>query len=49
MAKLFARAVLREKDRRLRRLAVMIRGLWDGARGRLGITYPVEPMRERIR
>ncbi len=47
MAKLFARAVLREKDGRLRRLAVMIRGLSDGARARLGIRFPVEPMRER--
>ncbi|MBF6555681.1 MAG: glycosyltransferase [Acidimicrobiales bacterium] len=44
---LFARALLREKDGRLRRLAVMTRGLADGARGRLGIRYPVEPMRER--
>jgi len=26
----------------------MIRGLSDGARGRLGIRYPVEPMRERV-
>ncbi len=47
VSKLFARALLREKDGRLRRLAVMIRGLSDGARGKLGIRYPVEPMRER--
>jgi rhamnopyranosyl-N-acetylglucosaminyl-diphospho-decaprenol beta-1,3/1,4-galactofuranosyltransferase len=47
VSKLFARALLREKDGRLRRLAVMMRGLSDGARGKLGIRYPVEPMRER--
>jgi rhamnopyranosyl-N-acetylglucosaminyl-diphospho-decaprenol beta-1,3/1,4-galactofuranosyltransferase len=47
VSKLFARALLREKDGRLRRLAVMSRGLSDGARGKLGIRYPVEPMRER--
>jgi rhamnopyranosyl-N-acetylglucosaminyl-diphospho-decaprenol beta-1,3/1,4-galactofuranosyltransferase len=47
VSKLFARALLREKDGRLRRLAVMTRGLSDGARGKLGIRYPVEPMRER--
>jgi rhamnopyranosyl-N-acetylglucosaminyl-diphospho-decaprenol beta-1,3/1,4-galactofuranosyltransferase len=47
VSKLFARALLREKSGRLRRLAVMSRGLSDGARGKLGIRYPVEPMRER--
>ncbi len=47
VSKLFARAVLREHDGRVRRLGVMIRGLNDGARGRLGLRYPVEPMRER--
>jgi len=47
-SKLLARALLREKGGRLRRLGVMIRGLSDGARGRLGIRYPVEPMRERV-
>ncbi len=46
VSKLFARALLREEDGRLRRLAVMARGLSDGARGRLGIRYPVEPMQE---
>jgi rhamnopyranosyl-N-acetylglucosaminyl-diphospho-decaprenol beta-1,3/1,4-galactofuranosyltransferase len=44
---LFARALLREHDGRLRRLAVMGRGLMDGARGRLGIRFPVEPLQER--
>jgi rhamnopyranosyl-N-acetylglucosaminyl-diphospho-decaprenol beta-1,3/1,4-galactofuranosyltransferase len=47
MSKLLARAIFREKDGRLRRLAVMARGLTDGARGKLGVRYPVEPMRER--
>lgn len=47
ISKLLARAVLREKDDRLRRLAIMARGLWDGAWGKLGIRFPVEPMQER--
>jgi rhamnopyranosyl-N-acetylglucosaminyl-diphospho-decaprenol beta-1,3/1,4-galactofuranosyltransferase len=47
VSKLLARAVLREKDGRLRRLSVMARGLSDGARGKLGIRYPVVPMQER--
>jgi rhamnopyranosyl-N-acetylglucosaminyl-diphospho-decaprenol beta-1,3/1,4-galactofuranosyltransferase len=47
MSKLLARAVLRENGGRLRRLAVMARGVSDGARGKLGLRYPVEPMRER--
>jgi rhamnopyranosyl-N-acetylglucosaminyl-diphospho-decaprenol beta-1,3/1,4-galactofuranosyltransferase len=47
VSRLLARAVFREKGGRLRRVAVMTRGLADGARGRLGIRYPVEPMRER--
>jgi rhamnopyranosyl-N-acetylglucosaminyl-diphospho-decaprenol beta-1,3/1,4-galactofuranosyltransferase len=44
---LFARAMVREHHGRLRRLSVMARGLMDGARGRLGIRYPVEPLQER--
>ena len=47
MSMLLARAVFREKEGRLRRLAVMALGLADGARGKLGVRYPVEPMRER--
>jgi rhamnopyranosyl-N-acetylglucosaminyl-diphospho-decaprenol beta-1,3/1,4-galactofuranosyltransferase len=47
MSLLLARAILREKDGRLRRLAVMARGLSDGASGKLGVRYPVQPMRER--
>ncbi len=46
---LFARALLREHHGRLRRLAVMLRGLADGALGRLGMRFPVEPMQERTR
>jgi len=49
VSRLVARAVLREKNGRVRRLAVIGRGLWDGARGNLGIRYPVEPMQERRR
>jgi len=47
MSKLLARAILSERGGRIRRLAVMARGLADGARGKLGLRYPVEPMRER--
>ena len=47
MSLLLARAIFREKDGHLRRLAVIVRGLSDGARGKLGVRYPVEPMRER--
>jgi rhamnopyranosyl-N-acetylglucosaminyl-diphospho-decaprenol beta-1,3/1,4-galactofuranosyltransferase len=49
VSKVVARAVLRERDGRLRRLTVMGRGLWDGYRGHLGIRFPVEPMQERKR
>jgi GT2 family glycosyltransferase len=44
---LFARALVREHEGRAERLRVMLRGLRDGAVGRLGITYPVEPLQER--
>jgi GT2 family glycosyltransferase len=47
ISRLLARAMFHEKGGRLRRLRVMARGLSDGARGRLGVRYPVEPMRER--
>ncbi len=47
LSKLVARAVWREKRGRLRRLGVIARGLFDGAAGRLGVRYPIEPMRER--
>jgi rhamnopyranosyl-N-acetylglucosaminyl-diphospho-decaprenol beta-1,3/1,4-galactofuranosyltransferase len=48
VTKLFGRALLREHGGRLRRMSVMMRGLSDGARGRLGILYPVEPMHEHV-
>jgi rhamnopyranosyl-N-acetylglucosaminyl-diphospho-decaprenol beta-1,3/1,4-galactofuranosyltransferase len=47
VAKLFTRALFKEDGDRARRLAVMARGLADGARAKLGIRYPVEPMKER--
>jgi len=47
MSKLVARAIVKERGGRLQRLAVITRGLSDGARGRLGIRFPVEPMNER--
>ena len=46
VTKLVGRAVLRERGRRLACLATIVRGLADGARGRLGMRYPVEPMHE---
>jgi GT2 family glycosyltransferase len=49
MSKLLARALLREKGGRLRRLMVMTHGVSDGVRGKLGLRYPVEPMREQAR
>jgi len=47
VAKLLARAVLREPEGRWPRLAAMGRGLVDGARGRLGTQFPIESMQER--
>ena len=47
VTKLLARAVLRERGRRLACLATVARGLADGARGRLGMRYPIEPMHEQ--
>ncbi|MDR3648121.1 MAG: glycosyltransferase [Acidimicrobiales bacterium] len=47
VTKLLGRAVLRERGRRLACLATIARGLADGARGRLGMRYPVEPMHEQ--
>ena len=46
MTKLLARSIFRERNGRLRRLAVIARGLSDGARGRLGLRFPIEPMIE---
>jgi len=47
ISKLFARAVLREPEGRWVRLQAMVRGLNDGARGRLGTQFPVESLQER--
>lgn len=46
LAKLVGRAVLRERGRRLRCLATIGRGLFDGVLGRLGVRYPIEAMHE---
>lgn len=47
LAKLLARSLFREGGGRLRRASVIVRGLWDGARGCLGVRFPVEPLNER--
>ena len=44
VTKLVARALLRERGRRLVCLRTIALGLRDGAMGRLGIRFPVEPM-----
>lgn len=49
ITKLLARAIVRERGRRLKSLWTILHGLSDGARGRLGIRYPVEPMQEQPR
>lgn len=45
--RLMGRALLREKRGYLRRFGAIARGAFDGVVGRLGIRYPVVPMRER--
>ena len=47
MSQLVGRAVLREEEGRVERLRAVARGVADGARGRLGLRFPVVPMRER--
>lgn len=47
LSQLVARAILRERKGRLRRLAAIAQGLADGSRGKLGIRFPVEPIQER--
>jgi hypothetical protein len=47
LVRLVGRAVFRQRRHRLRCLAAVGRGLFDGAFGRLGIRYPVVPLRER--
>ncbi len=46
-SRLAGSAVFRQKNGRLRCVAAMGRGLFDGAFGRLGIRYPVVALRER--
>jgi GT2 family glycosyltransferase len=47
VTKLIGRALFRERNDRLRRMAVITRGWWDGARGNLGIRFPIEDLQER--
>ena len=47
VTKLVARALLRERGRRLACLRTILLGLSDGAMGRLGMRFPVEPMQEQ--
>lgn len=47
VTRLMGRAVLRQEQGRLDCMAAIGRGLVDGAFGRLGIRYPVVPLRER--
>jgi GT2 family glycosyltransferase len=47
VTKLVARALLRERGRRLACLRTILLGLSDGAMGRLGMRFPVEPMHEQ--
>jgi len=47
VSRLIGRAVFRQKRDRLRCIAAVCRGLFDGLFGRLGIRYPVTPLHER--
>jgi hypothetical protein len=47
VSKLIGRAIVREDEGRTKRLMAIAQGLQDGARGQLGMRFPVEPMRER--
>ncbi len=44
---LFLRALLRQRKGRIRCIAAICRGIYDGAFGRLGIRYAVDPLHER--
>ena len=46
-SRLLGRAVVRQKHEQFRCLTAIGRGLFDGAFGRLGIRYPITPLRER--
>jgi hypothetical protein len=41
--------VVRERGRRVACLRTILLGLSDGAMGRLGIRFPIEPMQEQPR
>jgi GT2 family glycosyltransferase len=47
LALLLARALIRERTDRAERLRVMARGVSDGLRGRLGVTFPISDLHER--
>jgi rhamnopyranosyl-N-acetylglucosaminyl-diphospho-decaprenol beta-1,3/1,4-galactofuranosyltransferase len=47
VSKLIGRAIVREDEGRTKRVMAIAQGLQDGARGQLGMRFPVEPMRER--
>lgn len=49
VSKLIARALIRERGRRVACLRTIALGLSDGAMGRLGMRFPVEPMQEQPR
>jgi hypothetical protein len=42
VSKLAVRALLREREQRMRKLAMVVRGAFDGVRGKLGRTVPVD-------
>ncbi len=48
MSKLIGRALFREPEGKRERMAAIVTGMRDGARARLGMRFPVEPMRERL-
>ena len=48
VTKLIGRALFREAEGRWIRLRTIGKGLYDGARGRLGTQFPIESMQERI-
>jgi GT2 family glycosyltransferase len=44
---LIGRALFKQRKRKLECLAAIARGLYDGARGRLGLRFPIEDLSER--
>ena len=47
VSRLLGRALFRQRRHKLRCLAAVGRGLFDGAFGRLGLRYPISPLQER--